>query len=180
MRRVACLVLAGGLLAACTPETQIASKREGDWVLTPPLSDPDLAQATVSAPEPLTGADLSQTTLERALSADAAFAEAVEAAGFASAVDRFVDLEAMRVLVPGRAITGEASIRRHYGSFPDDGVMSWRTEGGYGAASGDLAVTYGRYTFESGAGQVSGRYVTVWRPDETGDLKAHLDIGVAD
>ncbi len=76
-------------------------------------------------------------------------------------------------LVPGRVMT--------FDQLPPGFALEWTPDGGHGSMSGDLAVTTGRFTVKAGGELVDqGRYVTVWRKDAAGALKAVMDLGVPD
>jgi hypothetical protein len=60
-------------------------------------------------------------------------------------------------------------------------MVDWTPDGGHGSASGDMAVTTGLYTISVGGNAIEkGRYVTVWRKDAAGELKAVMDTSAAD
>jgi hypothetical protein len=82
---------------------------------------------------------------------------------------------------PGVVSTGAAQVADGFSQSPPGFAIDWTPDGGHGSTSGDLAVTTGRYTIKVGVDAIEqGRYVTVWRKDAAGALKAVMDLGVAD
>src|SRR5205085_6383948 len=82
---------------------------------------------------------------------------------------------------PGVMITGADKVAAGFEGSPPDFMVEWTPDGGHGSASGDMAVTTGPYTISAGGKVIEkGRYATVWHKDAAGELKAVMDMGVAD
>jgi ketosteroid isomerase-like protein len=122
-----------------------------------------------------------QVTLESAMQADRDFAAMSKADGPKAAFLHWMDPEDSAFFQPGVVVTGAEAIAAGFDGSPPGFGIDWTPDGGHGSASGDLAVTTGRYTISAGGqGIEQGRYVTVWRKDEAGALKAVMDLGVPD
>lgn len=138
------------------------------------------------APESMVGAaaDIQQAaavTLESAMQADREFAAMSKKDGPKAAFLQYMHPTDGEFFQPGVVVTGAEAIAAGFDSSPPDFGIDWAPDGGHGSASGDLAVTTGRYTISSGGQPIEqGRYVTVWRKDEAGALKAVMDLGVPD
>lgn len=122
-----------------------------------------------------------QATLDAALKADSDFAAMAAKDGPKAAFLAYMDpLDSQRI-EPGNVVKGAAEIGKGFDQLPPGFALEWAPDGGHGGASGDLAVTTGRYTVKANGETVDqGRYVTVWRKDAAGDLKAVMDLGVPD
>jgi len=122
-----------------------------------------------------------EKTLEAAMKADQDFAALAAKDGPKAAFLAYLDpVEGTRI-VPGGMVKGADANAKGFEGVPPGFALAWSPDGGHGAASGDLAVTTGRYTIKvDGVQQDAGRYVTVWRKDTKGDLKAVMDLGVPD
>jgi ketosteroid isomerase-like protein len=122
-----------------------------------------------------------QVTLDGALQADRDFAAASKKDGLKAAFLQFMDAKDGAFIQPGVVVTGAEKIAAGFNGSPADFVIDWTPDGGHGSAGGDLAVTTGRYTISAGGQAIEqGRYVTVWRKDDAGALKAVMDLGVPD
>ena len=120
-------------------------------------------------------------TLKEAMEADRAFAAMSKKDGSKAAFLQFMDPKDGMFIQPGVVVNGAEAVAAGFNGSPPGFVIDWTPDGGHGSASGDLAVTTGRYTISSGGQAIEqGRYVTVWRPDAAGALKAVMDLGVAD
>lgn len=124
-----------------------------------------------------------EAALEAAKKADREFSAFAnkEGVGMGEAFGTFMDARDSLMIAPGSMTKGAEAIRAEFATWPADLKMSWEPDGGFGAASGEIAVTTGRYT-RTRAGETvgEGRYVTVWRKDEAGDWKGVMDIGNPD
>lgn len=136
------------------------------------------------APAPDAAAELetaAQVSLESAVQADRDFAAMSKAQGPKAAFLQYMHPTDSAFFQPGVVVTGAEAIAGGFDASPPDFGIDWTPDGGHGSASGDLAVTTGRYTIHvSGQPIEQGRYVTVWRQDEAGALKAVMDLGVPD
>jgi ketosteroid isomerase-like protein len=68
----------------------------------------------------------------------------------------------------------------HGGDKAETAVLTWKPAEVFVAASGDLGVTWGRWTEKPNDPErklETGRYVTVWRKDAAGGWKGIIDIG---
>jgi ketosteroid isomerase-like protein len=136
------------------------------------------------APEPAGDAAAAQKateiSLESAMQADRDFAAMSKKDGPKAAFLRYMDKDGA-FFQPGVVVTGAEAIAAGFNGSPPGFGIDWTPDGGHGSASGDLAVTTGRYTISAGGQQIEqGRYVTVWRKDVAGALKAVMDLGVPD
>lgn len=146
-----------------------------------------LVALTVACSGPSAGVDVrvdvksAQATLDAAMQADRDFAEMAKKEGPKAAFLKYMHPTDAQFLQPGGVVTGAEAIASGFSGAAPDFLIDWAPDGGHGAASGDLAVTTGRYTISS-AGQAieKGRYVTVWGKDAAGDLKATMDLSVPD
>lgn len=120
-------------------------------------------------------------TLKSAQAADKAFSDYAQTAGMGEAFGKYMDALDGQMIGDGDITRGEAAIRAAFKDWPADVKMTWAPDGGVGAASGDIAVTTGRYArTRNGADVGQGRYVTVWRKNAAGEWKGVMDIGAAD
>jgi len=140
-------------------------------------SGADTTGTEISAVEMITGAE---ATLELALQADRDFAAMAATDGVKAAFAEFMAEDGKRI-EPGAVVRGSADVLKLFDGLPPGFVLEWKPDDGYGSASGDLAVTTGRYAAKlNGEEQGAGRYVTVWRKNAAGALKAAMDLGVPD
>jgi ketosteroid isomerase-like protein len=122
-----------------------------------------------------------EKTLEEAKAADQAFSDYAQTAGMAEAFAKYMDAVDGKLISPGAVTTGTADIRKAFEAWPQGLKMTWAPDMGHGSASGDLAVTSGRWVRERESKVVAeGRYVTVWRKNEAGEWKGVIDIGAPD
>ena len=137
------------------------------------------------APEPAVNAAdaraAAQVTLDSAMQADRDFAAMSRKDGVKAAFLHYMDPAEGSFIQPGVVVTGAEKIAAGFDGSPPDFVIDWTPDGGHGSSGGDLAVTTGRYTISAGGQSIEqGRYVTVWRKDPAGALKAVMDLGVPD
>lgn len=136
--------------------------------------------ADVTAPASNSKAQ-AEASLKDAMAADQAFSDFAQTATMADAFAKYMDAVDGKLIGPGDITTGEAAIRAAFKDWPADLKMSWKPDMGQGSASGDLAVTSGRWTrTKAGATIGQGRYVTVWRKNDAGEWKGVIDIGADD
>jgi ketosteroid isomerase-like protein len=122
-----------------------------------------------------------ELSLANAMQADRDFAAMSKKDGPKAAFLQYMHPTDSTFYQPGVVVTGAASIASGFDASPPGFGIDWTPDGGHGSASGDLAVTTGRYTIHvTGQPIEQGRYVTVWRKDEAGALKAVMDLGVPD
>ncbi len=137
-----------------------------------------------AGPEPETEAanaiQAAEVSFQSAMQADRDFAAASKKDGPKAAFLQYMDKDGA-FFQPGVVVTGAEAIAGGFDASPPGFGIDWTPDGGHGSASGDLAVTTGRYTIHvSGQPIEQGRYVTVWRKDDAGALKAVMDLGVPD
>jgi ketosteroid isomerase-like protein len=122
-----------------------------------------------------------EKALQAAMQADRDFAAMSAKDGPKAAFLAYMDPADGEFIGPGTVVKSAAKVADGFSQSPPGFVIDWAPDGGHGSASGDLAVTTGRYTIKAGADTLEqGRYVTVWRKDAAGALKAVMDLGVAD
>jgi ketosteroid isomerase-like protein len=122
-----------------------------------------------------------QASLNEAMDADKAFSAMAQAQGVGAAFAQYMDKVDGRMFQPGEIVQGEAAIREAFANWPANTQLVWAPDGGHGSASGDLAVTTGRFQNKvDGVTRSEGRYVTVWRRNAEGQWKGVMDIGVPD
>ncbi len=127
------------------------------------------------------GASAAAVTLEAAMQADRDFAAMAKKDGLKAAFLQWMDPKDGAFFQPGVVVTGAEAIAAGFAGSPPDFGIDWAPDGGHGAASGDLAVTTGLYTISAGGQAIEkGRYVTVWRKDAAGALKAVMELSVPD
>lgn len=152
--RAAFAAMTLALLVACSGES-------GPKV----VADPALAQAT---------------SLEAAMRVDRDFAAMAKKDGLKAAFLKYMDKDGS-FIQPGAMINGGEKVAAGFEGSPPDFMVDWTPDGGHGSVSGDMAVTTGLYAISAGGQQVEkGRYVTVWRKDAAGELKAVMDTSVMD
>jgi len=122
-----------------------------------------------------------EKTLEAAMQADREFAAMAAKDGAKAAFAAYLDPTDSQKIDPGVVTVGAEKIAMAFAQAPPEFVLEWAPDGGFGSQSGDLAVTTGRYASKfAGETRGEGRYVTVWRKDKDGALKAVMDLGVPD
>ena len=119
-------------------------------------------------------------SLNAAMQVDREFAAAAKKDGIKAAFLKYMDKDGS-FIQPGVMVTGADKVAAGFDGSPPDFMVEWVPDGGHGSASGDMAVTTGPYTITTGGQAIEkGRYVTVWRKDAAGELKAVMDLGLAD
>ncbi|MFZ5609686.1 MAG: YybH family protein [Pseudomonadota bacterium] len=122
---------------------------------------------------------------DEVLAADRAFAALSRKEGAPAAFARYLADDAVK-LDPGRApVTGKAAIvQAMRAAWDPRATLDWQPQGGAVAASGDLAYSWGLWTYsgpdESGVVKIShGKYLTVWRRGKDGAWRVIADSGNA-
>ena len=114
--------------------------------------------------------------LEPVLQAELAFARQASQAGIRAAFLAWLAEDA-GVFTPRMT-----SVQAAYGATPGDpGSLAWYPEAMGLAASGDLAWSFGPWTYAAKPGapaQAQGHYLSLWRRQGTGGWKVVADIGV--
>lgn len=122
-----------------------------------------------------------EMVLAAAMKADRDFAAMADKTGVGAAFATYMDAVEGQMIGPGEVTKGQAAIRKAFAGWPADLKLQWAPDGGYAAASDDLAVTTGRWTrLRAGAVVEKGRYVTVWRKNDLGEWRGVIDIGATD
>jgi ketosteroid isomerase-like protein len=114
------------------------------------------------------------------LAAERAFAARSASAGAEAAFRDYLDPADSRAFTGGDALRGLDAIAR---SHADGGRLLWAPAEVFASKGGDMGAVWGVWTYTLPApakGQVTGRYVTVWRKDAAGAWKALIDIGAPD
>jgi ketosteroid isomerase-like protein len=115
---------------------------------------------------------------------DMAFESRAQDVGAAEAFREFMDETDGLQFGGGPPTRGaEAIYQAMGGPAPAKSRLEWTIVDAWGAASGDLGVTTGTWKVTAnGAASplVTGRYVTVWRKNATGQWKGLIDIGNPD
>lgn len=122
---------------------------------------------------------------EGVLAAEHAFARRVAEAGIATGFREYMDpTDGMAFGGVDPARGAEAIFRARGGDRPSTARLNWEPDEIFAAQAGDMAVSWGHYTFSIGnhpeIKPVKGRFVTVWRRDARGDWKGLIDIGDPD
>lgn len=126
-------------------------------------------------------ADAAQAALDEAMAVDRAFSAYAQTVSMGEAFATYMDAVEGMMISPGGVTVGAEAIREGFAGWPADLKMSWEPDGGHGSASGDLAVTTGRYTRTRNDEVVgTGRYVSVWKKNADGDWKGVIDLGAPD
>ena len=124
-----------------------------------------------------------QASGEAVLATEHAFAKRAAEDGTAVAFGAYMDPADGRSFGSGPPIRGAAEIARRMGAHGVDRGLSWEPEEIFVSAGGDMAVSWGLYSFkpkDPAAKPETGRFVTVWRKDATGAWKGIVDIGNPD
>jgi hypothetical protein len=124
-----------------------------------------LAQAQAQAP-----------ALEPVLRAELAFARLADQQGIRTAFRTWLTEEA-RVFTPRMT-----SAKEHYSPDPGDpGQLAWYPEAMGISLSGDLAWSFGPWTYAPKKGEatlVQGHFLSIWRQQSMGRWKVEADIGI--
>ncbi len=114
--------------------------------------------------------------VDSVLQADRDFAARAAAAGIGAAFVEYAADDALLFRAGVGPIRGRAAIGA---SFADaaGATLQWATEAAEVAASGDLAYTWGWYTFSAEGRSSTGNYVSVWRRVD-GRWRYVVDLGV--
>jgi ketosteroid isomerase-like protein len=127
-------------------------------------------------------AEVTAIRAESLLEADRAFAARAREVGAAAAFSEFMAPDGKLLGAGEDPVVGTEAIVAVMAALPADAEISWTPNEAFVADSGELGVTWGEYRLslpgEGGEASVqAGRYVTVWRKDETGRWRGVIDIG---
>jgi ketosteroid isomerase-like protein len=115
------------------------------------------------------------------MNVDRAFSDMAAQKGMAAAFGAYMDPRDGLVVRPGGLAEGAAQIGQVMAATPAGVTLTWTPDHVYVSNAGDFGMTSGRFTRAAGAGApAQGRYVTVWRKNNSGEWKALADIGNAD
>jgi ketosteroid isomerase-like protein len=122
------------------------------------------------------------TLRERLKKADRDFSALSLQKGPAVAFTTFMTDDASLLHAGSPPVTGKNKIRAHYADFPEDGSLTWEPIEADCSASGDLGYTMGKYesTTRNPDGTQrtrGGTYMTLWKKQDDGTLKAIADLG---
>ena len=110
------------------------------------------------------------------LQTDRDFAERAAAAGLRVAFLEYAAPDAMLFRAGVGPIRGEKAIGDSFAGV-GDARLEWSPEAAEVAASGELAYTWGWYTFSAGGKSSTGNYVSIWRRID-GRWRYVVDLGV--
>jgi ketosteroid isomerase-like protein len=117
-----------------------------------------------------------QQAVDLVIQADRDFAARAAAAGVRAAFIEFAAPDAMLFRAGVGPIRGEAAIGESFAGF-GNATLAWSPEAGEVAASGELAYTWGWYTFTADGKSSTGNYVSIWRRID-GRWRYVVDLGV--
>ena len=111
------------------------------------------------------------------LKADSDFSDLSRKKGFRYAFLAYADSTAVLLRAANPPMEGHNAFK-YIESMNDTGVtLTWEPGFASVAGSGDLAYTYGIYTFAAKDTTTRGTYVTIWKKDAAGNWKFVLDTG---
>jgi ketosteroid isomerase-like protein len=120
--------------------------------------------------------DRAAAAAQEARDADRAMATAVAVRDI-GAFSGLVAVEALFFSARG-PLPGRAAVALGWAPFfaPDGPRLAWTPDRAEASPSGDLVFTFGPYTFTAAGGaQETGRYLTAWRREADGKLRAAID-----
>ena len=122
--------------------------------------------------------------VDEVLAADRAFAALASARGARTAFTEFADAEAIMFRAGVGPVKGIDAIGRVF-QDPPAATPVWEPEAAAVAASGDLAYTWGQFTWTpvpdgplAGKPALTGYYVSIWKKQPDGRWKWVVDLGV--
>lgn len=110
------------------------------------------------------------------MQADRDFAARAAASGVRSAFIEYAAPDAMLFRAGVGPIRGEEAIGESFAGF-GSATLAWAPEAAEVAASGDLAYTWGWYTYAADGKSSTGNYVSIWRRID-GRWRYVVDLGV--
>lgn len=142
------------------------------------------SMALLSTPV-LAAENMAAATADAVRQADIAFAKRSVEVGFAKAFKEYADeTEGLLYGFEGPPLVGSDAIFKGLGGdAPIRWTVDWKPTRWWGSKGGDMGVTAGEYVRTPTTPDrpvLTGRYVTVWRKDASGQWKALVDIGEAD
>lgn len=122
--------------------------------------------------------------VEEVLAADRAFAAMAKAKGARTAFTEYADPQAIMFRAGVGPVKGTEAIGRVF-EEPAAATPEWEPEAAEVAASGDLAYSWGAFTWSpvpggplAGKPAATGYYVSIWRRQPDGRWKWVVDVGV--
>lgn len=117
------------------------------------------------------------------LAVEMAFEAKSVAAGPAAAMRAYMDKTDGLSFVNGEPARGAEAIYAAHGGGKPAGTLTWVPSEIFVDQAGEMGTTWGHFRFTppaAGAPVVTGKYVTVWRRNESGQWKGIVDIGSPD
>ena len=119
---------------------------------------------------------------ERFKQADRDFSKLSGEKGPAEAFATFLTDDAYLLHAGSLPVTGKENIQAQYADFPKDGSLTWEPTEANCSAAGDVGYTIGKYEAKTknpdGSQRLrEGTYMTVWKKQRDGSLKAIADLG---
>ena len=116
------------------------------------------------------------------LALDSEFSDFSKANGYYAAFAKYLAEDGVALNAGRQPLIGRENIIATMVNAPEDAQLIWTPEAGDISASGDLGYTWGRYIYsatdeEGNLVESHGKYMTVWKIQETGEWKAVLDGG---
>lgn len=116
-------------------------------------------------------------TMDVVMQADRDFAARAQVAGLRAAFEEYAAPDALIFRAGIGPVHGRAAIGALFARAEGD-TLAWAPEAGEVAASGDLAYTWGWYTYTDRGGKSStGNYVSIWRLVDS-RWRYVIDLGV--
>jgi len=116
------------------------------------------------------------TVVEEVMQADRDFAARAAAVGMQAAFVEYAAADAMLFRAGVGPIRGPQAIGESFAGT-EKATLAWAPEAAEVAASGELAYTWGWYTFSADGKTSTGNYVSIWRRVE-GRWRYVIDLGV--
>ena len=120
--------------------------------------------------------------VEEMMETDQAFAAMAQNEGVAPAFAAYAAHDVRMFPDGGASYSGQAKMLERFANWPEGATLQWTPVEGMAGAAGDFGFTWGRFVFkavgENGDESFAyGKYVSVWRREETGNWKFVADIG---
>lgn len=123
----------------------------------------------------------SDSVLARFKNIDAEFSKLSETKGPLEAFLAYLTDDAYLMQPDQVVLSGKNAVFAQYGSFPKGGSLTWDPDVAECSGAGDLGYTTGKYwskrTVNNIPRTLEGTYMTVWKKQADGSLKAIADLG---
>ena len=123
----------------------------------------------------------SDSVLARFKNIDAEFSKFSAAKGPLEAFLAYLTDDAYLMQPDQVGLSGKNAVFAQYGSFPKGGSLTWDPDVAECSAAGDLGYTAGKYWSKRTVNNIprtrEGTYMTVWKKQADGSLKAIADLG---